>query len=540
MLTDPPHAEWPPVPLDLLVVGALTIDRFADGTVAPGGSVLHATRAAVDAGYRIGVVTVAGREATADAGIRHLAGIAGVHAEPASETLTFRHEETAAGRRLWLEVPVTPLVTPPRGFAPRAVLYAPVADEIGPGLGGQVYEGVVRGAILQGWLRDLAPGQLVRSRPVSAIPPPLVARLAECDVLIASREDLVADAAEPGPQLDALRATMGSRPTLIVTDADHGAWVDGAGTRTLVGVPRVVRDVPMVGAGDAYAALLLGAMGRGRDPLGAARDAAAGVAEMLAARSDRRIVILGDLHGMDRRFVSLLREAQLIDGDGAWIGGRDELWCLGDLVDRGTGGSKVIHLLRRLAVEADAAGGRVGSVLGNHEVLMLAARAMPAEASSGPFATFREDWIGNGGIAEDLDLITDDDAAWLAELPAMVRVADALLVHADAGLYLSLGHTLGEANERMAALMGTPDAVTWDGLLGVMTERFSLRDDPSLAGRMLARFGGARVLHGHTPIARFTGADPASVRAPHVYADGRAVALDPGLPIGGLGFVHLI
>ena len=40
MLTDPP--------LDLLVVGSLTIDRFADGSLAPGGSVLHATRSAVD------------------------------------------------------------------------------------------------------------------------------------------------------------------------------------------------------------------------------------------------------------------------------------------------------------------------------------------------------------------------------------------------------------------------------------------------------------------------------------------------------------
>ncbi|MEO8245939.1 MAG: PfkB family carbohydrate kinase [Chloroflexota bacterium] len=540
MLTDPPRAEWPPLPLDLLVVGSLTIDRFADGSLAAGGSVLHATKAAVDAGYRVGVVTNAGRESTAEAGMRLLDGLVALHVAPASATLTFRHEETEAGRRLWLEVPAVPLAMPPRERPPRAVLYAPVADEIGPELGGQVYDGVARGAILQGWLRDLAPGELVRSRSISALAPPLVARLAQCDVLIASREDLLADAADPGAQLDALRATIGEGPTLIVTDADHGAWVDQAGSRMLVGVPRVVRDVPMVGAGDAYAALLLGAMGRGRDALGAARDAAAGVAEMLAARSDRRIVVLGDVHGMDRRLAGLLREAQLIDAEGSWIGHRDELWCLGDLVDRGTGGSKVIQLLRRLAAEADAAGGRVGSVLGNHEVLMLAARAMPDEPSSGPFATFRGDWIGNGGVTEDLDRVTDDDAAWLAGLPAMMRIADALLVHADAGLYLSLGRTLGEANERMAALMAEPDPVTWDGLLGVMTERFSLRDDETLAGRMLVRFGGGRVLHGHTPIARFTGADPATVRAPYVYAEGRAAALDPGLPIGGPGFLHLL
>ena len=532
MLTDPP--------LDLLVVGSLTIDRFADGSLAPGGSVLHATRAAVDAGYRLGVVTVAGDEAAARDGISALRQLAGVQLEPAAATLLFRHEETAAGRRLWLEVPATPLAAASRAASPRAVLFAPVANEMGPELGGRDFASSVRGAILQGWLRELTAGEIVRSRPLRALPEPLVARLAGCDVLIASREDLLADAHEPQAQLDALRGTFGPAPTLIVTDADHGAWVDRRGSRTLVGVPRVVRDVPMVGAGDAYAAILLGAMGRGRDPLGAARDAAAGVAEMLASRSDRRVAVIGDVHGMDVRLASLLVDAGLTDASGAWTGGRDELWCLGDLVDSGTGGAAVIGMLRRLADEAAAAGGRAGSVMGNHEVLLLAAHHMPDEATNGPFATFRGDWIGNGGIEADLARMSDADAAWLARLPAMARVGDALLLHADAGMYLSLGRTVGEANERMAALMEEPEPVGWDGLLGVMTERFSLRDDPRLAERLLARFGGRRVLHGHTPIARFTGADPATVRAPHLYADGRAMALDPGLPLGGPGFVHVL
>lgn len=533
MLNDPP-----PHGMDLLVVGALTIDRFADGSLAPGGSVLHATRAAAEAGYRVGVVAVAGREAEADAGMRELGTISIVHGEPAATTLTFRHEETPAGRRLWLEVPATPLATPSRGFAPAAVLYAPVADELGPAFGGQDYDGAISGAILQGWLRELVPGQLVRSLPLAALSEPLVARLSGCTVLVASREDLVADADAPHPQLDALRRAFGPAPALIVTDATAGAWVDANGQRTLVPAPRIVRDVPMVGAGDAYAALLLGALGRGRDLLGAARDAAAGVAEMLAARSDRRVWVMGDVHGMDRRLGELVREAGLIDASGAWTGGRDELWCLGDLVDRGTGGAEVVGLLRRLGEEAAAAGGRVGSVLGNHEVLMLAARSMPDEPSNGPFATFREDWIANGGIPATLERLSDEDAAWMAGLPALARVADALLIHADAGLYLSLGRTLGEANERMTALLAQPEPVTWDGLLGVFSERYSLRDDPLLARRMLARFGGSCIIHGHTPITRFTRQPPPDVRAPHVYVEGLVMALDPGMPLGGPGFLH--
>lgn len=525
---------------DLLVVGALTVDRFAGGSLAPGGSVLHATRAAAEAGYRVAVATVAGGEPEARSGIDELATIGEVHAAPAATTLTFRHEETPAGRRLWLEAPATPLAVEGPHRRPAAVLYAPVADELGSGLGGIDDNGAVSGAILQGWLRALAPGDEVRPLSVLSLAPELVARLARCTVLIASREDLLADAADPRAQLDALRGVVGDAPALIVTDATAGAWVDAAGRRTLVDVPRVVRDVPMVGAGDAYAALLLGALGRGRDLLGAARDAAADVAEMLAARSDRRVWLMGDVHGMDRRFVALLADAGLINASGAWSGGRDELWCLGDLVDRGPGGAEVVATLRRLADEAAAAGGRVGSVIGNHEILMLAARAMPAEPSNGPFATFREDWISNGGIPATLERLTDADAAWMAALPALARVAGDLLIHADAGLYLSLGRTVGEANERLAALLAEPDPVTWDGILGVMTERYSLRDDPLLAPRMLARFGGHRIVHGHTPIARFTRQAPADVRAPHLYADGRVMAMDPGMPLGGPGFLHVV
>lgn len=526
--------------LDLLVVGALTIDHFADGSLAPGGSVLHATRAAVDAGYGTAVMTVAGTEEAARSGLDELASIAAVDVRQVDTTLAFRHEETATGRRLWLEAPAARLVRVPLATPSRAVLLAPVADELDGDAGPMEVGGAVRGAILQGWLRELANGEVVRPRPLASLDDALVARLATHDVLVASREDLLADGEHPGAQLDRLRARVGAHPTLVVTDAAYGAWVDTGDVRVLVEAARVVRDVPMVGAGDAFAALLLGAMGRGRDPVAAARDAAGGVAEMLAARSDRRIVVIGDLHGMDRTFVELIRGARLIDATGRWIGGRDELWCLGDLVDRGLGGSVIVSTLRRLSAEAAAAGGHVGTVIGNHEILMLAARAMPDEPTNGPFATFREDWLANGGVPSELARVTDADAAWMATRPAMARVGDALLLHADAGMYLALGRTLGEANERMASLLAEADPVTWDGLLGVMTERYSFRDDPRLAARMLARFGGRRIVHGHTPVARFLGVDPATVRAPHVYADGRAMAMDPGLPLGGPGFVHVM
>ena len=73
MLTGPP-----PAPIDLLVVGSLTLDRFADGRLAAGGSVLHAGRAAADAGYRVGIATVAGPEPEAVIGLDKLDRVADV------------------------------------------------------------------------------------------------------------------------------------------------------------------------------------------------------------------------------------------------------------------------------------------------------------------------------------------------------------------------------------------------------------------------------------------------------------------------------
>ena len=56
----------------LLIVGGLTVDHFTDGTSAPGGSVLHAGRAAADEGAQLTFLTVAGDEPEARDGLARL------------------------------------------------------------------------------------------------------------------------------------------------------------------------------------------------------------------------------------------------------------------------------------------------------------------------------------------------------------------------------------------------------------------------------------------------------------------------------------
>ncbi len=278
-----PPSNLPSV--DLLVVGALAIDRFDDGTSAPGGSALYGARAAAGAGLRVGVVTIAGPEAEAQKGLRELRSIAQLQVEPVDSSLAFGHGTQFIGpRRLVLEAPAARLSCPPLALAPAAVLYAPLADEFGADLAGQHYEGAVNGAILQGWLRSLDVGRPVGPLPISALPPALVTVLAQLNVLVASREDLLSAANEPEEQLDLLRACVGAGPSLVVTAGERGAWLDA--DRSRVHVPVVpVTTRSTIGAGDAFAAILLAELGRGGTLGDAATSASSAVAEMLRHRS---------------------------------------------------------------------------------------------------------------------------------------------------------------------------------------------------------------------------------------------------------------
>lgn len=276
-----------PLPrLDLLVVGGLTVDRFADGSAAAGGSVLHAARAARDAGRRVGVVTACGDEPEVAAARDELAALPFAALEPAPQSISFRHAEGDAGRELVLLAPGAPITTAPRVEA-RAVLHAPVAGEIGPVLLGWRPRGAVATAILQGWLRRLSTGERVTPLPVAAIAPPVVAALRSCALLVASREDLAGDGGAPDGQLDALRAAVGPHPALVLTDGIGGAWLDLAGARWHEPVPRVVAG-STVGAGDMLAALLAVDWPRPAEPAAVRRLLAAAmraVADRLAPRS---------------------------------------------------------------------------------------------------------------------------------------------------------------------------------------------------------------------------------------------------------------
>jgi hypothetical protein len=271
-------------PPDLLVIGGLTIDRFADGSSVPGGSVLHIARAAAPRGIRVSVVTAAGLEPEAQAGIAELGPVT-ASIELGDATATFVHLDLPEGRHLRRERAGGPIsMTHVAVRNPRAVLAAPIADEVTADDLQRLDAAATRGAILQGFLRSFAADGELRPLPLSALPPELVAELRRCDLLVASREDLLGEAAEPSDQLTALRRVFGPRPALVVTDGVAGAWME----REQLPVPRRVDGVPSVGAGDVFAAFMLAGGWPMPAPAGFARqraeDAMRVVAEVLEER----------------------------------------------------------------------------------------------------------------------------------------------------------------------------------------------------------------------------------------------------------------
>ncbi|WWD16773.1 hypothetical protein CI109_101205 [Kwoniella shandongensis] len=83
----------------------------------------------------------------------------------------------------------------------------------------------------------------------------------------------------------------------------------------------------------------------------------------------QRLVAVGDLHGDIDNAQKVLRMAHLIDSNSRWIGNTDILVQTGDIVDRGAHANEIYRLMQKLRSQAAGEGGKVVSILGNHEVM---------------------------------------------------------------------------------------------------------------------------------------------------------------------------
>jgi hypothetical protein len=250
------------------------------------------------------------------------------------------------------------------------------------------------------------------------------------------------------------------------------------------------------------------------------------------------VYAVSDVHGHLEKLTAALREAGLTDAEGNWSNQDARLWFLGDYFDRGPDGIGVLTLVRRLVAQAAAGNGEVRALLGNHEILALGMRRfgdtfVPHDGIS--TRSFERSWVMNGGQDRDQELLTDNDAAWLADLPMLDLDADHLLIHSDTEEYLGWGSTIAEINAAARADLHSDDISVWWEVWRRMTSRYAFRGPggPAVARELLHLLGGRRIVHGHSIVADQLGIDPAYLTGPLLYAEGLALGIDGGAFDGG-------
>ncbi|MEZ4463897.1 MAG: metallophosphoesterase [bacterium] len=239
-----------------------------------------------------------------------------------------------------------------------------------------------------------------------------------------------------------------------------------------------------------------------------------------------RLVAVGDLHGDLAATRRVLRLAGLIDEADAWSGGTTTLVQTGDVLDRGDDEVAIYQLLWRLQGEAQAAGGAVVLLNGNHEIMNVqgdlryvtpgGARAFSA-ADAPPEVALeaRRQALVPGG----------EWATHFARQPIIAVVGDTAFAHGGV-LPAHARYGLDRLNQETAAWlrgerpdlpppMATPDAPIWTRLfsMGAAPERCAV------LGEALALLGARRMVVGH------------SVQAdgPTSDCDGRVWRIDVGL-----------
>lgn len=248
--------------------------------------------------------------------------------------------------------------------------------------------------------------------------------------------------------------------------------------------------------------------------------------------------VVSDLHGHIEHLVAGLGQARLVDSDRAWCAGQARLTFLGDYFDRGPDGIAVIDLIRRLADEAGAVGGRVDALLGNHEILTLGMNRFGDDrvlSEVGARSSFARSWALNGGQVRDQQRLSDEHIAWLSGLDSITLAGPDLLLHADTTEYLRWGDTLEQINDAVREVLVSNDLDQWWECWARLTTRYAFADvdGARVAAHLLDRLGGERIVHGHSFISTFIGRASSEVTGPLSYAGGRALAIDGGIYDGG-------
>ena len=177
------------------------------------------------------------------------------------------------------------------------------------------------------------------------------------------------------------------------------------------------------------------------------------------------LYVVGDVHGEYDRLFGLLRNAELVDPEGQWVGGRSHVVFLGDIFDRGADVTRTFWFLYELERQARAAGGGAHVVLGNHEAMIFTYDLRYVSAKEQLIAD-----LHGASYPELFDIRQSVLGRWLAGRPVLMRVDGVLLAHGGV-VPGSNPRSVEAVNDSMRTFMSEDLFYRWaDTTLAVVTD----------------------------------------------------------------------
>ena len=264
-----------------------------------------------------------------------------------------------------------------------------------------------------------------------------------------------------------------------------------------------------------------------------------------------RIIAIGDIHGDYDNYISVLKEAGVVNRRGRWVAGKTHVVQVGDIPDRGPDTLKIIRHLQKLEKQAKKAGGYLHLLIGNHEYMNITGDLRYVHP--GEYAAFetrnskqvrdnyynyvvqtlerqRQDLLASGHSTNDLPIVDEtfeqnwyvehplgfvehrlawqqggDIFEWVASHNTIIRINGTLFLHGGLSSTL-LPMTLSEINDRIRAELNR-EPVKGEPLgtadFGPLWYRGLARGNETAEGEalqaILSHFDAQTIVLGHTP-----------------------------------------
>ncbi len=240
----------------------------------------------------------------------------------------------------------------------------------------------------------------------------------------------------------------------------------------------------------------------------------------------KQIIAISDVHGHKGHAQTLLRNVGVINATGHWVGGKTLVVVVGDNIDKGEDSVGVLRMWIALQSEAPRVGGRVITLLGNHEAEFL--QNPSAKKSAG----FVEQARAAGLTVEALTADSAPIGHFLRQMPVAARIGKWAFCHAGWVPDESLQSFTTRARAVVTrGAYGDPLLLADDSVLEKKTDKDGVKwyDNPAEITeleRRLTKDGLFGVVMGHQPDAFEMGDDVG------IYKDGRIIKVDSGMADG--------